>query len=224
MIAMEKIACSGVVLSGGMNIRFGGKNKALVKIGAQTILEKILATFKFFFSETLLITNQPEAYLAYDLPIYTDIFPVRTPLCGIHTGLFYAKTPYILVVACDIPFLKKEMVQAIIQEIDAQYDVIIPETQNGLEALCAVYSKRCMPVIERQLKHQIAATGETDKPQKRHLVQGLKVQRFFDKVRTKRIPEKTLRHADPALVSFFNVNQPEDHAKALELQQQLIRE
>lgn len=214
---MEKTACSGVALSGGMNIRFGGKNKALLKIGDQTILDRLLSTFNDFFDESLLITNQPEHYLAYDAPIYTDIFPIRSPLCGIHAGLFYAKTPYIFVVACDIPFLKKEMVQTIVQEIDAGYDVIIPETEKGLEALCAVYSKRCMPIIERQLKQQIAAGGEKVNPKERKLIQGLKIQRFFDKVRTKKIPEKTLRNSDPDLISFFNVNRPEDHEKALAL-------
>jgi molybdenum cofactor guanylyltransferase len=218
---MEKTACSGVALTGGMNIRFGGENKAFVKIGNQTILEKIVSTFNDFFNESLLITNQPDHYLAYDMPIFTDVFPIRSPLCGIHAGLFYAKTPYIFVAACDIPFLKKEMVQTIIREIESGYEVIIPETEKGLEALCAVDSKRCLPIIERQLKEQIAAIGETANPKERKLVRGLKIQRFFDKVRTKRIPEKTLRKADPDLVSFFNVNRPEDYEKALEMRSDL---
>lgn len=214
---MEKTACSGVALSGGMSIRFDGKNKALLKIGNRTILERIITTFNDFFDESMLITNHPEQYLAYDMPIFTDLFPIRSPLCGIHAGLFYAKTPYIFVAACDIPFLKKEMVQTILQEIDGGFDVIIPETPKGLEALCAVYSKRCLPVIERQLKQQISVTGEKADPKERKLVQGLKVQRFFDKVRTKKIPEKTILRADPELISFFNVNRPEDLDKALAL-------
>ncbi len=215
---MDKTLCSGVVLAGGMNIRFGGQQKALVKIGSQTILERILSQFRHFFNDSFLITNQPARYLTYDIPIVTDLYSIRSPLCGIHTGLFYAKTPYIFVVACDIPFLKKEMIQTILSEIEPRYDVIVPETDKGFEALCAVYAKRCLPVIERQLKQQIALTGESASPSERVLFKGLKVRGFFNQVRVKHIPEEKLRERDPELVSFFNINRPEDLEKAFEIE------
>jgi molybdopterin-guanine dinucleotide biosynthesis protein A len=42
----------------------------------------------------------------------------------------------------------------------------------------------------------------------------LKIQLALQKVRIKHVPEALLRQEDPELVSFFNVNTPEDLAQA----------
>jgi molybdopterin-guanine dinucleotide biosynthesis protein A len=71
----------------------------------------------------------------------------------------------------------------------------MPVTGKGNEPLCAIYSKRCIKPIERQLKNE-----------------DTKIVNFFPKVRVKEIPERELRSADPHLVSFFNINTPKDLA------------
>ena len=173
----------------------GGKNKALLSIGGQTIMDRLYNTLRGFFDEVLLVTNNPLQYLSWDLTIVTDLFPIRSSLTGIHAGLFYASAPHAFITACDTPFLKTELIRVLLEELEPKQDVIMPVTGKGNEPLCAIYSKRCIKPIERQLKSKDP-----------------KIVNFFPKVRVKEIPEARLRSADPHLVSFFNINTPKDLA------------
>jgi len=81
--------------------------------------------------------------------------------------------------ACDIPFLKKGLVETILDGIEPGVDIVIPETSKGLEPLCSVYSKHCLKPVEQQL-----------------VKQQLKIRQVFQKVRVKKLPEPILRKAD----------------------------
>lgn len=191
---------TGVILAGGLNTRFSGANKALMQIGGKQILDRIYTVFSNLFEEIILVTNDPVKYVGWDLKIVTDIYPYRSSLTGIHAGLFYSTKPHSFITACDTPFLNKELVEAIIYAVEPQIDIVIPETSTGLEPLCAVYSKRCQKPIENQIKNQ-----------------EFKIDKFFNKVRVKKISDKELRRKDPELTSFFNVNTPSSLEKAKEL-------
>ena len=193
-------SCTGVILAGGLSSRFLGKNKAFLRIGDQRIIDRMYSVFRNFFEEIILVTNDPLQYLEWDFKIVTDIFPTRSSLTGIHAGLYFSMTPYAFFAACDAPFLKGEIIEAIVNQKDPRFDVVIPETSKGLEPLCAVYSKKCLRPIERQLARQ-----------------DFKIRRFFPKNRVKKISEQLLRQKDPVLLSFFNINTPLELATAEEM-------
>ncbi len=184
-------------MAGGKNSRFSGKNKALVSIGGKRILDRIYEVFNILFDKIILVTNDPLQYMEWDFDIVTDIFPIRSSLTGIHTGLFYLTTPYAFFVACDIPFIKKELIEILLDGVEPGIDIVIPETSKGVEPLCSVYSKRCFKPIEEQLEKK-----------------SLKIQQVFRKVRVKKISEDILRTIDPDLVSLSNINTPDDLARA----------
>jgi molybdenum cofactor guanylyltransferase len=213
----EKHPCSGVILAGGLNIRFKRNNKALATIGKGNILENVLRVFRALFDEIILVTNTPLVYASWDVSIVTDIYPVRSPLTGIYSGLLYAANPHIFVAACDAPFLQKELVLTVLDNIDRHADIFVPETGKGMEPLCAAYSKKCLPHIERVLLNQLEVDSNAGNPMERILKQSLKVRSFFEQVRVKTIDEAQLRAKDTNLISFFNVNTPDDLAKALEM-------
>jgi len=173
----------------------GGKNKAFLSIGSQRTLDRLYNTLKGLFDEILLVTNDPLQYLSWDFKIVTDLFSIRSSLSGIHAGLFHASAPHAFITACDMPFLKKELITALLEQLEPKWDVIVPLTEQGHEPLCAIYSKRCIRPIERQLKNEAP-----------------KILEFFSKVKVKKMPEAQLRNADPELISFFNINTPEDLA------------
>jgi molybdopterin-guanine dinucleotide biosynthesis protein A len=192
--------CTGVILSGGLNTRFDGAHKAFMRVGGRRIIDRLYDVFSDLFDEIILVTNHPEQFLNLDLTIVTDIFNQRSSLTGIHTGLFYMKNPYAFFSACDTPFLKKELVEILVEHIEQKIDIIMPETSAGFEPLCAIYSKRCL------------------KPAGDHLTANkLKIQWAFRSNRIKNIPENQLRSVDPELRSFFNINTPEDLARAEEM-------
>jgi molybdopterin-guanine dinucleotide biosynthesis protein A len=192
-----KPSVTGVILAGGQNTRFSGTNKALIRVAGRCILDRIYDIFSDIFEEIILVTNDPIQYLEWDLNIVSDIFPIRCSLTGIHAGLFYMNTPYAFFVACDIPFLKKDLVEAILDNIEPRIDIVIPDTSKGFEPLCSIYSKKCLNPVEQQL-----------------VKQQLKIRQVFQKVRVKKLPETILRQNDPDLISFYNINTHDDLTKA----------
>lgn len=209
--------CSGVILAGGLNLRFSGKTKALLSVGGKRILDRIIDVYCQVFEEIILVTNDPASYLEWDMNIVTDLFPVRSPLTGIHAGLFHTRSPYAFFVACDTPFIKKSLVEALIDTIAPRTDAIIPETAQGPQPLFAVYSKRCLSLIQRHLAQQ-----KPNRQHQRSLQPVLKVQRFFEQVRVKKFPESRSREKDPELVSFFNINSPEDMIRAEKIAESIL--
>jgi molybdopterin-guanine dinucleotide biosynthesis protein A len=195
-----KYACTGVILSGGLATRYGCKEKSLIRIGELRILDRIYDIFSELFEEIILVTNNPLLFLEWDLMVVTDVFSIRSSLTGIHAGLFFMTNPYAFIAACDTPFLKKELVETIVGNIEEKVDIVMPETAAGLEPLCAVYSKRCLKLAQRHIEQK-----------------KLKIIRAFRKCRIKKIPENVLRRKDPELLSFFNINSPEDLKRAQEM-------
>ena len=192
--------CTGVILSGGLASRYDGTEKALLRVGGVRILDRIYEIYSELFEEIILVTNDPQKFLEWDLLIVSDLFPIRSSLTGIHAGLFYMTSPFAFISACDTPFLKKEMIETVIGKIEAQIDIVMPETAAGFEPLCAVYSKRCLNPAQHHLEQE-----------------KLKVIKAFRKSRIKTISEKVLCGIDPDLRSFFNINTPDDLQRAEEM-------
>lgn len=190
-------AVTGVILAGGESRRFGGGNKAFRRIGGVMMIDRVYDTLRGVCEGMVIVTNTPLDYLRWDAVLATDWFDFRSSLVGIHAGLMSAGSEYAFVAACDIPFLKKEVVETILDGIEDHIDVVVPETGAGMEPLCAVYSRRCLDVIERHL-----ARGD------------LVIKTIYNKLRVRTISEKRLRAADPELVSFWNINNREALEKA----------
>jgi molybdenum cofactor guanylyltransferase len=184
--------CCAVILSGGLNSRMGGHNKALLELGGSMILDRVLKALEGLFDEILLVSRDPRPYEHWPFKVVADLFEARSSLTGIHAGLTHCTKPYAFVVPCDAPFLQKALIEMLLSEIRPDLDVIVPRHKGLYQPLCAIYAKRCLDPIEAQL-------GSGD----------LKIINFFDQMRLKVIPSEKLQLADPALRSFINVNTPE---------------
>lgn len=189
--------CTGVILAGGQNKRFGGQNKAFLRIGGERIVDRLLSVYARLFDQIVLVTNDPAAYMDIDALIVTDHYSVRSSLNGLHAGLFAATHEHAFFAACDTPFIKGELVQFVLDAIERKADIVIPSTSDGYEPMFAVYKKTCLPVMVSQLERN-----------------RLKIQGLFRKVRVKMVGEADLRGVDPKLISFFNINAPEDLTRA----------
>jgi molybdopterin-guanine dinucleotide biosynthesis protein A len=194
------VPCTGVILAGGLSRRFCGQNKAFVEVGGRRIIDRLLAVYQPIFDEIIIVTNDPRAYLDLDAAIVTDIFPYRSSLTGIHAGLFHATRPYAFFAACDTPFLLPGVIHQILNALSPGVDGVVPQTAMGFEPLCAVYAQRCCQAIAQRLNKQ------------RFQIKG-----FFKKLRIRTLSEKSLRQQDPDLRSFFNINTPDDLARAQEI-------
>ena len=77
-----------IILAGGKNSRFGGKNKAFIQIENKTIIQRIIDNVGYIFSEIIIVTNSPEDFSGYKQNrIITDIYKNKGPLAGLHAAL-----------------------------------------------------------------------------------------------------------------------------------------
>lgn len=187
---------SGIALAGGKSTRMGGRTKALLEIGAVPIIKRVLDTLNLVFDSNIIITNTPEAFKFLGYPMFRDILPNCGSIGGLYTGLVKMGRPYGFLVACDMPFLRKDAIEVMFKEIN-DADVVIPEVDGKYEPLHAIYSKTCVPQIEEAIK-----TGD------------LKILNLFDRLKISFVREEALRSIDPELRFLMNVNTFSDLQRA----------
>src|SRR5207253_1896181 len=107
----------GLVLAGGLARRMGGGDKARLRIGGTTILERVLMRLKPQCTQVILNANgDPARFADTGLPVVPDDVPdFAGPLAGVLAGLDWAaaNTPdieYIASVPGDCPFLPRDLV------------------------------------------------------------------------------------------------------------------
>jgi molybdopterin-guanine dinucleotide biosynthesis protein A len=190
------VRVSGVIQAGGKSTRMGGRPKALLELGGRRIIERVLDAVAPVVDDVLIVTNTPEVYAFLGLPMLADAYPEHGSLGGIFTGLAAASGQAAFTVACDMPFLHRDVARLLIERA-GEADVVIPRVGAQLETLHAVYGKACLPVIEARLQ-----AGR------------LKIVGFFDEVRVLEVGEaEVARHRAPDVV-FMNVNTPEELERA----------
>jgi molybdopterin-guanine dinucleotide biosynthesis protein A len=91
-----------------------------------------------------------------------------------------------------MPLVNPTLVRLLVEQ-KAKWDVVVPRMGEFLEPLHAVYSKRCLPTMEQFL-----------------LSGGRRILDLYPKLKVLEVSEAELRKVDPELLSFFNVNTPED--------------
>jgi len=187
----SKKEISGVILSGGKSIRMG-KNKAFIQVEGVPIIERIHNLFRKLFWEVIIVTNEKDLFSNFDAKIFSDLIPDKGALGGLYTGIVFSSFYYSFCVACDMPFIKKSLVQYLIENA-ANEDVIVPRTKDGLQPLHAIYSKNCVDAIRRSIEE-----GKS------------KIIDIYDQVNVKIVDEKDFLCFDPGRESFINVNTPEE--------------
>ena len=193
---------TGIILAGGKGLRLG-REKALEKIGKKRLIDRVIDSLKKVCQEILVITSQGQsnkiesAHL--DVKIVVDLYPGKSALGGIYTGLLKSTTFNNLVVACDMPFLNSKILHYMIDSTPG-FDVVVPRMNNTVEPLHAIYSLNCIQAIEKLLNENKLAVSE-----------------ILKLVKTNYIDSYELKKFDPELLSFFNINTQADLIRAEEL-------
>ena len=194
------ISC--IVLAGGKGLRLG-RNKALETVGNTGLLERVVFHLSFFHSDIILVTANKQSLSQFTgyprLRMITDIYPGKSSLGGIYSGLVASVSFYNLVVACDMPFLNQALLRYMIQLADG-FDLVVPRLGDMVEPLHAVYSKDCLAPIEDLLKQD-----------------NLKVADLLTLVRVRYVEAEEIDRFDPKHLSFFNINTEMDLKIAREL-------
>jgi len=194
----------GLVLAGGLARRMGGGDKGMIKIGGQTILERVLERLKPQCSGVVINANgDPSRFGFTGLPVVPDDIPdFAGPLAGILAGLDWAAsnapdTEYLLSAPGDCPFLPRTLNDRLSAALTAE---------NKLLA-CAKSGDWRHPVVGLW---PVALRGD--------------LRRALMDENLHKIEVWTARHGvaiaewdDTPIDPFFNVNTPADAARAGEI-------
>lgn len=186
---------TGVILAGGKSSRMG-VNKSFLKIGNQTIIERIVDLMKSIFAEVIIITNTTDEYKFLNLPLHEDVFKWKGPLAGIHSALTHSQTEKVFVLSCDVPLMTKEMIQYIV-DYKSEKPIVFCEAASYHQPLVAVYSKEILSEIE----NFISDNEMSDKS----------FHQFLKKVDSEIIHSEKLSFYNDRI--FYNMNKLEDYEK-----------
>ena len=96
------------ILAGGRGSRLGGCAKGLLEVGGQTLLSLQLRSAAAF-KNRVLVADDAVPYLGFDLDVVRDVEPGSGAPGGVVSALLAARTAWVLVVACDMPFVNDAM-------------------------------------------------------------------------------------------------------------------
>lgn len=182
-------------MAGGKSSRMG-TDKSFVLFDGRPMIEIVLETVAGLGAETLLITNKPDEYKHLNLPMVGDVYPDHGPLGGIFTAVHTASHSHTLIVACDMPWLNRPLLEFMVS-LRETADIIVPRWEKYPEPLHAIYSKTCLPSIEEKLQ-----------------AQQLKITGFFGQVAVRFVDRTEIEQFDEDGRSFANINSPEDLAQS----------
>jgi len=189
---------TAIVLCGGKERRFG-RSKAQALVGDRTVMDRILSVLELVSGEIIAVTapDKPDVPVGGRAKIVTDLFPGGGPLGGIYSGLLHAASPLAVVVACDMPFLSGALLIRMLGMADG-FDAVVPRVgRTMVEPLHAVYAKSCLAEMGERLN-----SGH------------LSIALFLERIHVRYMSKEEYLPLDPRMLSFFNINYPEDFERA----------
>ncbi len=179
-----------------------GRNKAFLRLipDGPTLIETVVARLaEAGYQSPLLVANAPADYAFLGLPTFPDSIQGKGALGGILTTLQHSPHELVLVVACDMPALNPVLLRYMSMQ-PAGYDAYVPawlssSGERQVEPLHAVYTRSCIPEIEGRIREERLKVGD-----------------LLDALNVLYLPEAEMRGYDPNLLSFSNINTPDEWA------------
>ena len=141
---------TAVIMAGGKSSRMK-RNKALLEVSGEKMIEKIARALEGRFKEIMISTQSKETYAFLPYRTVTDDIPDQGPLMGILCALKASNTDINFVTACDIPEADMAFVESMMA-FAGDYDVVVPVSKGDkFEPLFAFYHKSAIPEIEKML-------------------------------------------------------------------------
>lgn len=200
---MNKKDLAAVVLAGGSSRRMGYE-KAFIKLEGVEMLKRIIDQVYSIASEVIVVIDKeanPEKYRGLvpgDVKIIHDLKTGQNPLIGVYSGLSVVSKKYVLLIPCDVPFLNRGIIQLIFERSDGHL-AAVPRWPNGrIEPLMSVYrAHEGFNLVKKLVGKRSRSMSD-----------------FVDSFSDIAFVEiESLRHLDKSLLTFSNINTPEDLKK-----------
>jgi len=148
---IEKKDITGILLAGGKSSRMG-TDKGFLKLNKKSFIEYSMEALQPLVSQMIIVANNPD-YDVFKIKRIDDLIKDAGPLAGIYSGLKHSKTEYNLVLSCDIPLMKTEILEKLIEAQDGCQDVIQIVSNGKSMPLIALYKKTCATIFYKLLQN-----------------------------------------------------------------------
>jgi molybdenum cofactor guanylyltransferase len=154
-----KTQLSAIVLAGGLSSRMG-QDKALIEVDQVPLLCKICQIALQCADSVYVVTPWVERYRAVvdrqvqfisEVPLSNKPDEANGSLVGFVQGLANVQTEWVLLLACDLPGLREEVLQDWVARLPTVEGAIalLPKNPEGYwEPLCGFYRQDCLPSLE----------------------------------------------------------------------------
>lgn len=193
-----------MLLAGGQSRRMGGVDKALQILGGRPLLAHAIERLKPQVAGMVINANgEATRFAAFRLPVIADsIAGFAGPLAGVHAGLAWVKAnrpgiEHVVTVSADTPFFPTDLVARFLAFLNQNRPLLVARSEEGLHPVIGLWPVSMVTALEESLKQGERKASDWVKSQGA-------VEVFFPKI------EIGGRLIDP----FFNINSPEDLAKA----------
>jgi molybdopterin-guanine dinucleotide biosynthesis protein A len=199
---MERVQASlrsavGFVMAGGRSERMG-RDKALLPWGSTTLLDHAIDRLARVCGEVRILSGSESRYGDRGVAVLVDRLADRGPLAGVARGIESLEGGVGLFLAVDLPCVAPSFLSFLLDAALGS-DAAVPVHASGEEPLCAVYGPACLGAVQRRLQ-----LGES------------RMTSFWPDVRLRTVTDHEIRrYGDPADL-FYNVNTPDDLARAME--------
>jgi len=187
--------CTAIILAGGESKRMG-QDKASLVLDGLPLLQRVVNIAQPLFAEVILSVRQPRQDIA--LPQVCDDPAHIGPLAGLAAGLQRSRTSWVFAAACDMPFISSALIEYLARQ-RADCQAVVPMVHGHPQPLAAFYAASCLPAV-------LACLNGNGKHSLRALLEDLQV---------RYVSEAGMLEADPQLRSFFDLDTPQDLARAM---------
>jgi molybdenum cofactor guanylyltransferase len=198
----------GVILAGGQSRRMGGNEKALLKLGNDPLIGIVLSRLSDQLTNVIINANgDPDRFDFLDVPVQSDIVTgFAGPLAGVHAGMIWARNnrpqiSCICTVAADTPFFPADLVLRFSQSA-IERDSIVLAASNGFRH--PVFG--LWPVSLHDDLTRFLSSGATGK-----------VMAFVKEHDWQSVDFPLYDNSGISFDPFFNVNTPEELARAQQI-------
>lgn len=148
---IDKNNITGIILAGGKSSRMG-TDKGFLLLNDKPFVQYSIDALKPLVSNIIIVSDDSK-YDEFGLKRVNDITKNAGPVAGICSGLNASSTEYNLILSCDIPLITSNILQKLIDNMDASSEIIQIESQGKSMPLIAIYKKEVINTFETLLKN-----------------------------------------------------------------------
>jgi molybdopterin-guanine dinucleotide biosynthesis protein A len=139
---VKKNNITGIVLAGGKSSRMG-LDKGLIKMNQQTFIQAVINAMRPLVGDIIIVSNNSD-YDQFGYLRINDLIKDSGPVAGLYSGLCFSQSDYNLVLSCDIPFIKTDVLKYLFSAEYTKYDVVQLKSMKKTMPLIAIYHKKCL--------------------------------------------------------------------------------